>query len=110
MNRATATAIALTERGLIPDVLIRASIRKLLRARLQTLEKLDCEANNDLMHTRPMHSIMNCRPLFSHGYWVATKNTAPAIGMQKPEIFSKRKSMPCELALSGLASPTACRY
>ncbi len=48
MKNLTATAIELTETGLIPDWLLRAGIRKLIRSRIQSLKQADCEANNDL--------------------------------------------------------------
>jgi cyclopropane-fatty-acyl-phospholipid synthase len=44
MNRNGDLAIDWTEQGLVPDVVIRAGIRRLLRARLAEIEANDCEA------------------------------------------------------------------
>ena len=43
MNTATAMAIDWTERGWLPDVVIRAGIRQLLRERLREIDAHDCE-------------------------------------------------------------------
>lgn len=44
MSEATSVAIDWTEQGLVPDVVIRAGIRRLLRQRLAEIEADDCEA------------------------------------------------------------------
>ena len=45
----TDTFIDFAERGLIPDILIRAGIRNLCRKRLQQCRTDDCEANAELV-------------------------------------------------------------
>jgi cyclopropane-fatty-acyl-phospholipid synthase len=44
MSQGTSVAIDWTEQGLVPDVVIRAGIRRLLRQRLAEIEADDCEA------------------------------------------------------------------
>jgi cyclopropane-fatty-acyl-phospholipid synthase len=44
MSQGTSVAIDWTEQGLVPDVVIRAGIRRLLRQRLAEIEAGDCEA------------------------------------------------------------------
>ena len=45
MSQGTSVAIDWTEQGLVPDVVIRAGIRRLLRQRLAEIETHDCEAS-----------------------------------------------------------------
>ena len=43
-------ALSLAERGLLPDALIRAGIRRLLRNRLRDLHESDCEQQLEVLH------------------------------------------------------------
>jgi len=49
MNTQTNLAMTLTEQGTLPDVLVRAGIRRLLRQRLQSLSLGDAEQANELI-------------------------------------------------------------
>ena len=46
----TARALDWTEQGLIPDIMVRAGIRRLLRQRLQDIRHDDCEAMGNAQH------------------------------------------------------------
>lgn len=50
MNAATQLAIGLTERGWLPDPMIRHGIRQLVRARLNEIQANDCESMADESH------------------------------------------------------------
>jgi len=61
MNPATQLAIDLTERGWIPDTVIRRGIRQLVRSRLDEIHAGDCEHVSE--HTRRFIADMDAAPV-----------------------------------------------
>ena len=61
MTRALNYAIDLSERGIIPDPILRSSIRHLIQQRLRELKVEDCESGNDV--TKAFVAMMNDSPI-----------------------------------------------
>jgi cyclopropane-fatty-acyl-phospholipid synthase len=61
MSAALRLAIDWTEQGLVPDPVIRAGIRRLLRLRLCAIQADDVEASNE--HTRELIASMDRSPI-----------------------------------------------